>query len=252
MTTRWEAIAAALTASIRAGEPPVGALLPPEMTLCESFGASRITIRRALSELERRGLVSRRRGAGTRVEAAEARDLYLHDASTIEELLHFTAGMEFRQISREDGPADAATAERLALPPGAPVVALRGLRLAPGGLPVCLSVHHLPAGIAEAAAPLAAFTGSLAVRAEQAAGDRVEEIRQTLEATALSPEDAAPLQAAAGGPALLSRRLYVGRDGRPMLATASLFPAGRYVHAFTIRRAAQGGPPPTERKSLAP
>src|SRR5689334_3095175 len=45
------------------------AALPKEEDLCEQFGVSRITVRRALSDLAAQGLVQRRHGLGTFVEA---------------------------------------------------------------------------------------------------------------------------------------------------------------------------------------
>lgn len=237
MATRWQAIAQALAVRIRAGDPPVGALLPGEHALCEAFGTSRITLRHALAELERRGLVSRRRGSGTRVEAAEARDLYVHDASGVEEVLRFTADLSFRLLSKEAAPADAKTAAEFGIAAGTRMVTLRGLRCGAGGLPVCLSVHRVPAALAAAAEPLEGFRGSLATRLAAAAGETIEAIRQSLEAVALPPEDAATLEAPAGGAALLTRRVYLGRGGRLLLASRSLFPAGRYVHTASLRRA---------------
>ena len=46
--------------------------LPPENELAKQFGVSRITIRRALGELEREGLVLREQGRGTFVNPASA------------------------------------------------------------------------------------------------------------------------------------------------------------------------------------
>ncbi|PWS38798.1 hypothetical protein DFH01_05990 [Falsiroseomonas bella] len=237
MPTRWQAIAQALAERIRAGDPPVGALLPGEHALCATFGASRITLRHALAELERRGMVSRRRGAGTRVEATEARDLYVHDASSVDEVLRFTTDLSFRLLSRSQAPADAEAAREFGVATGARIVTLRALRCGTGGLPVCLSVHRLPATLAKAAAPLDDFSGSLATRLARANGEAIEAIRQSLEAVALPPEDAATLQAPPGGAALLTRRVYLGRSGRVLLASRSLFPAGRYVHTASLRRA---------------
>lgn len=237
MPARWQAIAQALAARIRAGDPPVGQFLPGEHALSEAFGASRITLRHALAELERRGLVSRRRGAGTRVEAAEARDLYVHDASSVEEVLRFTGDLSFDLLSREQAAADAATAAEFGIAAGAPIATLRSLRRGAGGLPVCLSVHRLPAALAAAAEPLDGFTGSLATRLAGAVGETVEAIRQSLEAVALPAAEAATLEAPPGGAALLTRRVYLGRSGRPLLSSRSLFPAGRYVHTASLRRA---------------
>ncbi len=44
-----------------------GKRLPSEKEMGETFGVSRITVRSALAELERRGLVTRQRGRGTYV-----------------------------------------------------------------------------------------------------------------------------------------------------------------------------------------
>jgi len=44
-----------------------GEVLPSELELAELFGVSRITSKRALDELERAGMVSRRRGQGTTI-----------------------------------------------------------------------------------------------------------------------------------------------------------------------------------------
>jgi GntR family transcriptional regulator len=50
---------------IESGALPVGARLTPEITLAERYRVSRPTVRQAILELAREGVVSRRRGAGT-------------------------------------------------------------------------------------------------------------------------------------------------------------------------------------------
>jgi DNA-binding LacI/PurR family transcriptional regulator len=56
---------------IQSGDYQPGDRIPSEANLIEEFGVSRPTVARALQELERRGLVHRRRGAGTYVSRAE-------------------------------------------------------------------------------------------------------------------------------------------------------------------------------------
>jgi GntR family transcriptional regulator len=49
-----------------------GQALPTELALCEQFGVSRITVRRALADLAEAGLVDRRHGVGTFVNDVSA------------------------------------------------------------------------------------------------------------------------------------------------------------------------------------
>src|SRR5215471_2137575 len=58
-------ISSTLAEAIGRGDYPVGGPLPTELTLMRMFGASRFTIREALSELRSRGLIASRRGLGS-------------------------------------------------------------------------------------------------------------------------------------------------------------------------------------------
>ncbi|MFF5207017.1 GntR family transcriptional regulator [Streptosporangium sp. NPDC000396] len=61
---RYQAIAAELRERITTGALEEGTALPSESTLRRQHGASRNTVRHALAELEREGLVVTRRGKG--------------------------------------------------------------------------------------------------------------------------------------------------------------------------------------------
>ncbi|MDI6894690.1 MAG: GntR family transcriptional regulator [Bacillota bacterium] len=54
-----------LREEIEAGLYQPGDLLPPEHELCKRYGVSRITVRQAVLDLAREGLVDRKRGKGT-------------------------------------------------------------------------------------------------------------------------------------------------------------------------------------------
>lgn len=56
-----------LILKIESNELQLGVKLPSEQQLCESYGVSRITIRRALQELETRGYIIKRQGKGSYV-----------------------------------------------------------------------------------------------------------------------------------------------------------------------------------------
>ena len=68
------AISAHLRQAIATGAYAEGDQLPPERQLATTFGAARSTVRRALEQLEKAGLVSRRLGSGTYVTANRSGD----------------------------------------------------------------------------------------------------------------------------------------------------------------------------------
>ena len=71
-TTKHARVYRALEREIRDGRWQPGDRLPSEADLVERFGVSRITVGRAVRDLQRNGLVDRRAGSGTYVSAARA------------------------------------------------------------------------------------------------------------------------------------------------------------------------------------
>lgn len=103
---------------ILAGEYKHGDRLPPEDELCEYYGVSRITVRRAVSELAAQFIVVRRRGIGTEVTfKSSSRRVFrlsgfFENNSLFQHDLHFEKTVE----------ADAQVAKALDCPPGTPVI----------------------------------------------------------------------------------------------------------------------------------
>jgi DNA-binding FadR family transcriptional regulator len=73
------AISAYLQRAIETGAYGEGDRLPPERELAATFQAARSTVRRALDQLEKAGLVSRRLGSGTFVGATTSANRKTHD-----------------------------------------------------------------------------------------------------------------------------------------------------------------------------
>jgi GntR family transcriptional regulator len=69
----YHQIAQVLRRRLEAGDLGATGQLATEHELCEEFGVSRTTVRHALSYLKREGLLSSRRGVGTRRVATEKR-----------------------------------------------------------------------------------------------------------------------------------------------------------------------------------
>jgi GntR family histidine utilization transcriptional repressor len=103
------------------GRWPPGALMPSEAELVTRFGVSRMTVNRALRELQGEGLVDRVQGVGTFAAALHRVSSTLTIRDLHEEIL--ARGHLHRaevHVAREES-APEALAQRLGLAPGAPV-----------------------------------------------------------------------------------------------------------------------------------
>ncbi len=67
--SKYAELVRAIKEAIDAGEYLPGSRLPTIPVLCERYGVSNTTVKRALDELEQEGLVSRRRGSGVFVKS---------------------------------------------------------------------------------------------------------------------------------------------------------------------------------------
>jgi GntR family transcriptional regulator len=110
-----------LRAKILNGDYREGDLLPGEFDLVELYGVSRITARRALSEIAKAGLAIRERGRGTRV-------LYVSDATVMRGPAQSedvdeqkTKFISWEILSFGNVPAPASVSSALTLEPGMPV-----------------------------------------------------------------------------------------------------------------------------------
>lgn len=72
---QYEQISAELIREIETGQLSIGSKLPSEKELCEQYGVSRITIRKALAELETSEYIEKRQGQGSFVKSQDPNDL---------------------------------------------------------------------------------------------------------------------------------------------------------------------------------
>jgi len=131
-----------------------------------------------------------------------------------------------RLVERALGPATAREARRLGIRDGAPVIAVRRVRLADGE-PIALE----RALFAEACAPaiLAADLERDSLHATLVADGRVPTSgRGRITAETATEEDAALLDVREGEPLLVELRLIVDQHGKPLELTESRYVAARY------------------------
>lgn len=117
--------------------------LPSERTLCEEYGLSRMTVRQALAELEKEGIIKRVHGKGTYVQREKLTQPLLKLTSFSEDMRQrgFVPGAQTLALERI--PAGKLLAEKLRVAVGDEVILLKRLRLA-SGEPMAIETAYLP------------------------------------------------------------------------------------------------------------
>lgn len=216
-----------------------GAALPGERELATTCGVSRMTVRRALDELEARRLVERRHGAGTFVRRPAAAQP-LTATSFREDMTRRGLTPSSRLLDARTTAADPALATPLEIPAGDEVLVVRRLRLADDE-PMALETLHVPA------ARVPGLTGadldgdaSWYALLRERFDRRVTTGRQTVAPVVLTADDATLLGAEVGAPAL--RFVQVSRDqhGEVVELVHALYRGDRYLIELDIRPPREG------------
>ncbi len=116
-----------LRRSIYSGEYHEGDAIPPEPDLCARYAVSRITVRRAVSELVDEGLLEKVFGTGTFVRKPNFSPSLVSVSGFGSADEHFEDQPRRRVLRKWTEPADGRSADRLGLAPGAPLVCLERL-----------------------------------------------------------------------------------------------------------------------------
>jgi GntR family transcriptional regulator len=187
------------------GALAAGDALPTEQSLCEQFGISRITVRRALADLAEAGLIERRHGIGSFV--IEHSPLRSPDAggSYMDELRQVDFETEVDVIEFDERTLPRAIAERLdSLERGLHVLRLRRERRT--GEPLMITEAWLPVELAGKLTQLELAKAPLH-RLLSDAGVHLERLEHELTAEIAGPRTAALLDTAIGSPLIRVNRV---------------------------------------------
>lgn len=234
-------VADSLRHEIHDGRYPVGGLLDTEAELAKRFQVSRHTVREALRLLRDDGLVSSRRGSGSRVMSplVNARDS--HQVMSINDLVMFSDDTTFAIETSEVVKLGREQAGLLALEAGEKWLQISGLRCRKGeSLPMGWSSYYIPHDYAHIARLIHRATGPVFVLMEDFTGYKVTEVQQKISASAMPRHLAESLQTDDLAAALIVRRTYLTEESKVLQVTLNIHPADRFQHAMTMRRVRKG------------
>jgi GntR family transcriptional regulator, phosphonate transport system regulatory protein len=227
----WRQIATRLQRDIGVGLYPPGGRLPTEAQLSQQFRVNRHTVRRALEELSRGGLLRVEQGRGSFV-ADDVLEYSVEPRTRFSEWIR-RHNMEptGRVLQLRATTADTHVAGALGIRTGGRVVLLERLGLA-DDRPVSLAQHHFPAtrlpGVLDALRTSPSITQAL-----KAAGVS-DYVRQRTRVTARLPdaEEAEMLRMPRNRPLLVAENINVDRAGMVVEFGVSRYPTPRVQIVF--------------------
>ena len=192
-----------------------GGAIPNEQQLCDLFNVSRITVRRALADLEAKGLLLRKQRLGTFVHpdfqpARQAATLAFLDGMQSMAL----EAMPSQLLSSEQAMPPPDVAILLKLKVGQPAHHTRRLR-SENGAPVVISEAWVPANLLPKVTESAARK-NLLYQLLLAQGIMFDRVVQEISAESTDPETAVLLHTEVGAPLLRVTRLLHDTQQRPI------------------------------------
>ena len=232
-------VARELAQAIAAGRFSSGTLLPSEAALGEQYRASRHTIREALRELTDLGLVSRRKGVGTRVESRQDSAGYDQELASLDDLVQLAA-TNVRVVKQVDHVVvDRDLAKDLGAPPGSRWFHIESVRqdTNPKNPPICWTDNYVDPAYSSLRRLVRKDPRALMSELiEKHFGRRSVEVEQIITATGVPARIAAELKVEPGSPALKIVRRYLDRAGDCFSTTVSIHPEGRFKFSMTLKR----------------
>ncbi len=210
-----------------------GDRIRPEAELEREFGVSRITVRRALDELSRAGLIERQQGRTTRVLARpRIQPLTGSAENELQNTLEIGLATRAQVLKCEVVSADAQVAEALMIARGEPVYWIERVRRR-DNLPFCFTrafvpQHRLPDD----------FAGDLAetplVVLLERSGATLKRVEQTITAIPASAKLAHWLEVSDGAPLLQLERQVFDEGDRPVQYVTAVFRPDRYRYRLAL------------------
>ncbi len=203
-----------LSQRVKLGEFPAESQIPTEAALCEMYGVSRITVRKALEQMVARRLLVRRRGVGTFVAPAPGPGKSVRFWGHLEDMRTW----DHRHTHR-------VTERGLVRPPASVArtfdTGQRLYRIATvnelDGVVYSVAEFWFAPAYEELAARIDMGSGKQPIQVlEESVGVQVKRVEQTLEAEVLRGERAEALTVRPGTGVLRAERIYRAVDDAPL------------------------------------
>ncbi|WP_284945721.1 GntR family transcriptional regulator [Acidisoma cladoniae] len=236
-TPRYLQLAHTLLGAIQDNTHKVGTLLPTEVELAAQYGVSRQTVRQAIGQLRQQGLLSARKGVGTRVDSKQPPRRFSYSALSETDLVEIVEGTEMSFQSSKMVAVRGALAAQLGCRANHRWLHLSSTRRVDGeNLPLSWINVYIDGRIAPRLKIPKLLRPALFRLVEQQSGETFIEILQEIRATVLTPAMAKQLGSVPGSTALEITRRYFSTGRRLIMVSVNTLPSDRFFYSVAISR----------------
>jgi len=230
-----------LRARILDGGYVAGAQMPSESELCAMFSASRITVRQALGDLQKEGLIFKIHGKGSFVSKPKA----FQNVTTLQGFAESMTALGHEVINQLKGlrfvPASAQVAERLKVAEGTVVTEIRRVRLL-NREPVSLELTWVSEALGRKLAQADLVTRDIFLILENDCGVPLGHADIAIDATMADEDIAEALAVEEGLPVLRMRPQTDDEQGRPVDYEFLYFRGDAFQYRLRAERQASAKP----------
>jgi len=221
---------------IEQGDYKSGCKIEPERELAKYFDVSRMTLRKAITQLVDEGYLIRRAGEGTFVRKPKFRQGLLWLTSFTEDMKNRGLKPDSRTIFIEEDRACYYLADKLNIEENTKVIILKRLRKADGE-PMCIEKSHIPKFFLKSAElTMDSLNGASLYDFLQNEGIYLNHARETLEAGIADQEEAGLLEIQIGAPVIYRERTTYNSKNTPVEFVNSTYRADRYKFYVELMR----------------
>ena len=227
---------ASLKQKMISGEYAVGERIPTELELCEEYGVSRITVRRAVQDLVEDGMLKKLRGRGTFV-AVPKHVLGMGRATDRGWSAFEGEGNPTHKeiLEKEKISANEALAAKLEIPVGSAAYLIRRL-IHEEEFPMAIDELFVSAEMFPGLLDLLVGSASFYTLAEQHYGFAFGLEDLTLAVSSARADEARLLKCPPSAPLFILRKIMQCSDGRPMHYSKTVLRGDRVTYHFRVDR----------------
>lgn len=209
--------------------------LPSESEMTAAHGVSRITVRQALGDLQKEGLIVRLQGKGAYVAQPRASQQLDRLQGLAEALSAQGQAVHSKRLALKTVRAGGELAAQLQLPARTEIVQLTTLRYLERQ-PLSVNVSHFVPGIGERIARIDLSGRDLLEVLEHDLRQPVGRADVEIRAEAMPAREARLLQVEQGVPALKVQRVVLARSGQPLQTETATYRADIFSYRLSLQR----------------